>query len=343
MVQFILGKADEGEMKFVMTKAVSPEGMELLVGKAEVYTANHPDPNEYLDQMQNADALLVRVGKCDRHVIENSPQLKVIGRTGVGYDNVDVKTATAHGIPVIITPGANNRSVAEHAIAMMFSLSKNLMEAHREMCAGNWEIRDAQKSFELEGKTVGILGLGAIGREMAKLCQGCGMKVAGYDPFLSREKIESLGVLYFSDYEELLKTSDLVTIHIPLTEQTRNLIAKEQLASMKKTSLIINCGRGGIINEEDLVEALKSGTIAGAGIDVFTTEPPTPDNPLFQAPNLILSPHAAALSRESVIRMAQMCVKGCLAVCHGEKWKYVADPSVYDHPVWQGKEWASEQ
>lgn len=169
------------------------------------------------------------------------------------------------------------------------------------------------------------------------------MKVAGYDPFLSREKIESLGVLYFSDYEELLKTSDLVTIHIPLTEQTRNLIAKEQLASMKKTSLIINCGRGGIINEEDLVEALKSGTIAGAGIDVFTTEPPTPDNPLFQAPNLILSPHAAALSRESVIRMAQMCVKGCLAVCRGEKWKYVADPSVYDHPVWQGKEWASEQ
>ena len=343
MVQFILGKADEGEMKFVMTKAVSPEGMELLVGKAEVYPANHPDPNEYLDQMQNADALLVRVGKCDRHVIENSPQLKVIGRTGVGYDNVDVKTATAHGIPVIITPGANNRSVAEHAIAMMFSLSKNLMEAHREMCAGNWEIRDAQKSFELEGKTVGILGLGAIGREMAKLCQGCGMKVAGYDPFLSREKIESLGVLYFSDYEELLKTSDLVTIHIPLTEQTRNLIAKEQLASMKKTSLIINCGRGGIINEEDLVEALKSGTIAGAGIDVFTTEPPTPDNPLFQAPNLILSPHAAALSRESVIRMAQMCVKGCLAVCRGEKWKCVADPSVYDHPVWQGKEWASEQ
>ena len=302
------------------------------------------NPEQQIARIGEYDGLAIRSStKVTKEMLAAAKNLKVIGRAGIGVDNVDIPAASRRGIIVMNTPFGNSITTAEHAIAMMFSLSKNLMDAHREMCAGNWEIRDAQKSFELEGKTVGILGLGAIGREMAKLCQGCGMKVAGYDPFLSREKIESLGVLYFSDYEELLKASDLVTIHIPLTEQTRNLIAKEQLAMMKKSSLIINCGRGGIINEEDLVEALKSGTIAGAGIDVFTTEPPTPDNPLFQAPNLILSPHAAALSRESVIRMAQMCVKGCLAVCHGEKWKYVADPSVYDHPVWQGKEWASEQ
>lgn len=127
--------------KFVMTQAVCSEGMELLKEKADVFVADAPDPNAYLGEMQEADALIVRIASCDRHVIENSPMLKVIGRTGVGYDTVDVAAATARGIPVIITPGANNRSVAEHAVAMMFALSKNLMEAHGELCAGNWEIR----------------------------------------------------------------------------------------------------------------------------------------------------------------------------------------------------------
>ena len=322
-------------MKFVMTQAVCPEGMELLDGVAQVYVADNQDPNNYLDQMANADALIVRIAKCDGHAIENSPNLKVIGRTGVGYDTVDVKKATELGIPVVITPGANNRSVAEHAVAMMFALSKNLVEAQNEMCAGNWEIRGAKKAFELEGKTVGVIGMGAIGRETAKICQGCGMKVAGYDPFMSQEKIESLGAEYYADYQELLKTVDIITIHVPLTDETRNMIAKEQLASMKKTALIINCSRGGIINEADLVQALKDGVIAGAGTDVYCNEPPKADDPLLHCPNLIVSPHSAAQTREAVIKMAQMCVKGCLAVCRGERWPYVADPTVYEHPKWK--------
>lgn len=321
-------------MKFVMTQAVCPEGMELLDGVAQVYVADNQDPNNYLDQMADADALIVRIAKCDGHAIENSPNLKVIGRTGVGYDTVDVKKATQLGIPVVITPGANNRSVAEHAVAMMFALSKNLVEAQNEMCAGNWEIRGAKKAFELEGKTVGVIGMGAIGRETAKICQGCGMKVAGYDPFMSQEKIEALGAEYYADYQELLKTADIITIHVPLTDETRNMIAKEQLASMKKTALIINCSRGGIINEDDLVQALKDGVIAGAGTDVYCNEPPKADDPLLNCPNLIVSPHSAAQTREAVIKMAQMCVKGCLAVCRGEKWPYVADKAVYDHPRW---------
>lgn len=321
-------------MKFVMTQAVCPEGMELLDGVAQVYVADNQDPNNYLDRMADADALIVRIAKCDGHAIENSPNLKVIGRTGVGYDTVDVKKATQLGIPVVITPGANNRSVAEHAVAMMFALSKNLVEAQNEMCAGNWEIRGAKKAFELEGKTVGVIGMGAIGRETAKICQGCGMKVAGYDPFMSQEKIEALGAEYYADYQQLLKTADIITIHVPLTDETRNMIAKEQLASMKKTALIINCSRGGIINEADLVQALKDGVIAGAGTDVYCNEPPKADDPLLNCPNLIVSPHSAAQTREAVIKMAQMCVKGCLAVCRGEKWPYVADKAVYDHPRW---------
>ena len=227
-------------MKFVMTQAVCPEGLQMLDGIADVYVADNQDPNNYLDEMKNADALIVRIAKCDGHAIENSPNLKVIGRTGVGYDSVDVKTATAHGIPVVITPGANNRSVAEHAVAMMFALSKNLVEAQTEMCKGNWEIRGAKKAFELEGKNVGILGLGAIGRETAKICEGCGMKIAAYDPFLSKEQVEGYGAEYYENYEELLKISDVVSIHVPLTEETRNMISRKQLSEMKKTALIIN-------------------------------------------------------------------------------------------------------
>ena len=172
-------------MKFVMTQAVCPEGMQLLDGIADVYVADNQDPNNYLDEMKDAAALIVRIAKCDANAIENSPKLKVIGRTGVGYDSVDVKKATELGIPVVITPGANNRSVAEHAVAMIFALSKNLIEAQNEMCKGNWEIRGAKKAFELEGKTVGILGLGAIGRETAKICKGCGMSIAEMKQYLA--------------------------------------------------------------------------------------------------------------------------------------------------------------
>ena len=327
-------------MKFVMTQAVCPEGLQMLDGVADVYVADNQDPNNYLDEMKDADALIVRIAKCDGHAIENSPNLKVIGRTGVGYDSVDVKTATAHGIPVVITPGANNRSVAEHAVAMMFALSKNLVEAQQEMCKGNWEIRGAKKEFELEGKTIGILGLGAIGRETAKICEGCGMKVAAYDPFLSKEQVEGYGAVYYENYEDLLKVSDVVSIHVPLTDETKNMISKKQLTEMKKTALIINCSRGGIINETDLVEALKAGEIAGAGTDVFCSEPPKTDDPLLNCPNLIVSPHSAAQTREAVIKMTQMCVKGCLAVAEGKKWPFVADKSVYDHEKWKDAEWA---
>lgn len=299
-------------MKFVMTQSICPEGIEKLKadtnGQVEIIAEDNPDPNNYLDDMQDADALIVRIAKCDAHAIENSPKLKVIGRTGVGYDSVDVKKATELGIPVVITPGANNRSVAEHAVAMMFALSKNLYEGQVETEKGNWEIRGAHKAFELEGKTVGVIGLGAIGRETAKICQGVGMKVA-----------------------------DIVTVHVPLTDQTRDMISAAELATMKKTALVINCSRGGIVNEADLCAALRAGTIAGAGTDVFCNEPPKPDDPLLNTPNLIVSPHSAAQTREAVIKMANMCVDGCLAVIRGEKWPFVADKKVYDHPKWADK------
>jgi len=325
-------------MKFVLTQSLCPEGMDRLRRNAgtdaTIYVADDPNPGNYLDQLRNADALIVRLAKCDAHTIENCPNLKVIGRTGVGYDSVDVQAANARGIPIVITPGANNRSVAEHTLAMIFSLAKNLGAAQREMLRGNWEIRNAHRAFELDGKTVGIIGLGAIGREVARLCRAVGMRVAGYDPFLTPVQIETLGVRPYTDYRELLEAADVVTLHIPLTEQTKNIIGRNELNLMKPTSLLINCSRGGIVDETALLDALQSGKIAGAGLDTFLHEPPSPEDPLFSAPNLLVSPHAAAQTREAVVRMAEMCVDGCLAVCRGERWPHVADPLVYQNGRW---------
>lgn len=322
-------------MKFVMTQVVCQEGLDLLKGIADIYVADNPDPNNYLDQMWDADALIVRIAKCDGHAIENSPNLKVIGRTGIGYDSVDVAKATERGIPVVVTPGANSRSVAEHSVALIFALSKNLVEGNNEMRADNWKIRDAHKAFELENKVVGIIGLGPIGRDTAKICLGCGMKVAAYDPFFTKEQIEALGATYYEKMDDLLRDADIVSVHMPLVDATRNLITKRELSLMKKTAPIINCSRGGIINEADLAEALQNGTIAGAGLDVFCHEPPSSDDSLLNCPNVIVSPHSAAQTREAVVKMATMCVEGCLAVCRGEKWPYVADPKVYEHSRWK--------
>lgn len=330
-------------MKITMTQAICSEGIEELkknIPDLEMYIADNPDPNDYLDEMKNTDALIVRVARCDGHAIENSPKLKVVGRTGVGYDSVDVETATKYGIPVVITPGANSRSVAEHAIAMMISLSKSLHEYQMEMINGNWEIRNKRSAFEFEGKSVGILGMGAIGREVCKMVQGLGMKALAYDPYMLEEKIEELGAKYFSDYEKLLKEADFVTVHVPLTNNTYGMISMKQMKEMKKNAILINCSRGEIVAEKDLYEALSKHMIGGAGLDVFAQEPVRLNNPLLKLKNVVVTPHSAAQTQEAVIKMAMMCVKGCMAILDGKKWPYVADKTVYDNPQWEGKDWA---
>lgn len=325
-------------MKVVMTQALCPEGYAYFKDKAEIYVADNNNVNNFLDEMKDADAIIVRIAKMDRHAIENSPNLKVIGRTGVGCDSVDVEAATERGIPVVITPGANNLAVAEHTVGMMFAIAKNMVEGDIGTKNGDYtRVRGLGKAYELSGKKVAIIGMGAIGREVARLCQGIGMEVMGYDPFMSREKIESLGAEYFADYRDMLPEADIFTVHVPLLDTTRNMFGKNEFAAMKKTAVIINNARGGIVNEEDLIEALDSGTIAGAGLDVFCEEPPTADNPLFKAKNLLVSPHSAAQTREAVIKMATMCAQGCLEVLAGKKCAHVFNPKAYEHERWQGK------
>lgn len=327
-------------MKVTMTEAICPEGMALLEG-AEIFVAHDAHPHNYMAQLKDTDIFIVRVaseGAIDRKVLEKNTNLKVVGRTGIGYDSVDVAAATSLGIPVVITPGANNRSVAEHVITLMLALSKNLVESDREQRKGNWQIRDAKKAFEVEGKTCLIIGLGTIGKIIAHLCQGLDMKVIAYDSFVSAEQMKTLNVEKCENKFSALKAADMVIVQMPLIEGVTNgMIGKAELDAMKSTAIFINCGRGELVDEPALCEALKSGSIAGAGLDVFWNEPTHTDDEILHCPNVIVSPHSAAQTREAVIKMATMCVQGCLAVCKGEKWPYVADPKVYDHPRWSGR------
>lgn len=326
-------------MKVTMTEAICQEGMAMLEG-AEIFVAHDSHPHHYLDQLKDTDAFIVRVadkGAIDADTMEHSG-IKVIGRTGVGFDSVDVAAATARGIPVVITPGANTRSVAEHAVALMMALSKNVVEADVHQRAGNWNIRDAKKAFEVENKTTLIIGLGNMGRVIAHLCQGLDMKVIGYDTFVTKEQMDALNVTKYDDKMEALRAADVVFVHMPLIDGvTNNTIAKAELDAMKPTAILINCSRGEIVNEPDLCAALKSGSIAGAGLDVFWNEPTNVSDEILSCPNVIVSPHTAAQTREAVIKMATDCVAGCLAVLRGEKWPYVADRNVYNHPKWEEK------
>lgn len=326
-------------MKIVLTHPLSQAGMDVLeTSGAQLYVANSAQPETYLDQLRDADAFIIRVGLCPAEIIAQCPNLKVIGRTGVGYDNVDVAFATSRGIPVVFTPGANNRSVAEHAVACMFALAKNLPEADAQLRQGNWKIRDAQKAFELQGKKVGIIGVGAIGKIVAELCQALGMETAGFSHSRNRAKVEAAGCQYYEDMEQLLRDCDIITIHNPLTPETQDMISAKQLAMMKKTALLINTSRGPIVNEKDLADALNQDLIAGAAVDVYSEEPAVLDNPVFSAKNLICTPHSAALTREGTGRMGAWCAEGCLAICRGERWENVVDKSVYQHERFSGKE-----
>lgn len=323
--------------KIVMTQKVDDAGLK-LAKDTKFVDANNSDPNNYLEEMQDADGLIVRIAKCDKNVILNSPNLKVIGRTGVGYDSVDVKTATELGIPVVITPGANSLSVAEHTLAFILSLSKNLVHQDKECRKGNWEVRSSGDYFEVNGKTIGIIGLGAIGKYLSKMCQSLGMKVIRYDPFISDKLIEYGDNC--TNYKDLLKKSDFVSIHVPLTEDTKNMISLNDLKLMKKNSFIINASRGGLINEDDLIYALDNDIIKGAALDVFAEEPLDTNSKLVKNEKVILTPHSAAQTKEAVERMAKMCIRGCIAILNGKKWPYVADKNVYNHEKWNEKKWA---
>ncbi|MFH1714739.1 MAG: phosphoglycerate dehydrogenase [Elusimicrobiota bacterium] len=258
--------------------------------------------SELIKIIPDYDALLIRSEtKVTESVINAAKKLKVIGRAGVGIDNVDVKAASKKGIVVMNTPGGNTISAAEHTISMMLALSRNIPQANESLKKGEWK-RKEFTGTEVLDKVLGIIGLGKIGAEVAKRAKAFGMDILAYDPMLTQEQAEKMGVR-LGTIDDILKEADYITLHIPRNSETENLINKDTIAKMKKDVRIINVARGGIVNEADLAEAIKNGKVKGAAFDVYATEPCI-DSPLFKLANVVVTPHLGASTEEAQIKVA---------------------------------------
>ena len=283
------------------------------------------------EKLPEAEAVVLRTGiKFTDELISKGSNLKTISRTGAGVDNVDLKSATEHGIIVSSSLGANTDSVAEHALAMIMALTKNLKMLDNEVRGGNFRVRYSNPSNDMGGKTLGLLGFGRIGSRLAKICHDSfGCRIIANDEYLPDAiKAEYASWVEFGSLDFVVKESDFLSIHVPLTDTTRNLINYERMCSMKNTAIIINTSRGGIINEADLARAMDENQVAGAGLDVFNNEPIEEGNPLLGIDNVIMTPHTAALTKECVVRMAMEGVKRVVAFFNGEEPEKVANPEV---------------
>ncbi|MBC2699584.1 MAG: phosphoglycerate dehydrogenase [ANME-2 cluster archaeon] len=289
-------------MKVLVSDSLSEKGIEILEKGVEVDVRTGMSPEELKVCIGEYDALVVRSQtQVTEDVIEAAENLKIIGRAGVGVDNIDVEAATQRGIIVINAPEGNMISAAEHTIAMMMAISRNIPQANQSMRAGKWD-RKLFMGVEVRGKTLGVVGLGRIGTEVAKRAQGMEMNIMAYDPFISEERAADLGVK-LTTVEDIVLNADYITVHTPLTKDTRNLIDREEFEKAKPGVRIINCARGGIINEEALAEAVASGKVAAAAIDVFTSEPPI-GSPLLEQDNIIVTPHLGASTKEAQVNVA---------------------------------------
>jgi D-3-phosphoglycerate dehydrogenase / 2-oxoglutarate reductase len=289
-------------MNILICDPVSTKGIALLQQRPEFKVTVLPkrlSEAELLPLVADTVAMVVRSEtKVTRKVIEAAPKLRVVGRAGVGVDNVDVEAATQRGVVVMNTPGGNTITTAELSFAMLLALARKVPQAHASMAAGKWD-RKEFSGVELAGKTLGVLGMGRIGGEVAKRALAFGMKVVGYDPFLTEARAQSLGVELAADLDAVYRVADFITVHMPVTELTRGMLNAAAFAKMKPNVRIVNCARGEIIVENDLMAALDSGKVAAAALDVYATEPLPGDHPYRKHPGLTLTPHLGASTKEA--------------------------------------------
>ena len=287
-------------------------GYELIIGSGKT------DVETLTKEVAPADAILARTAPFPAEVIAAAPNLKVIGRHGIGVDNIDVDYCTKKGVWVTFAPNSNANSVAEHTIGFLIAAAHHFAFMDRSTRSGDWEIRNKRKGVDLQGKTLGVVGLGRIGRAVAEKCMAAfGMKVIACDAFLPADKFPK-GVVS-ATVADVFSKADFVTLHMPTTPETRGMVNAKLLATMKKTAFLVNCARGEVMNEADLYDALKNNRIAGAAIDVFEVEPAKADNPLFTLDNIMVTPHNAALTAESMDRMGLHAAMGIHAVLSGGK------------------------
>ncbi|MFO1020981.1 MAG: phosphoglycerate dehydrogenase [Planctomycetales bacterium] len=284
----------------LITDNLSKGGLKILEETPGIKIDNRSGltPEQVREALKTADGIIIRSGTTlTPELLKDQPRLKVIVRAGVGVDNIDLPAATREGIVVMNTPAGNTTSTAEHTIAMMMALSRNIGPASASMKAGKWD-RKSYTGTQLAGKTLAVVGLGRIGLSVAKRAIGLEMKVVGYDPFLSAERAAEYGITLYREVDDLLPLCDYMTVHTPMTEETRGLINAERLAKMKKGVRIINCARGGIVDEEALADAIESKHVAGAALDVFVNEPPG-DLRVVKLPQVLTTPHLGASTDEA--------------------------------------------
>lgn len=315
--------------RILVLDKLAKEGVKILQKDFEVDCIDKVTPEELKKIVNNYAAVIVRSQtQLTKEVIEKAASVKVMGRAGVGVDNIDVEAATRKGIIVMNAPGGNTISTCEHTFAMLLALSRNIPQAHAALAGGVWE-KSKFKGVELHNKNLGIIGLGRIGSEVAKRARAFGMNVCTYDPYISEEKAKTLGVTKVS-LEEVIKNCDYITVHLPLTEETKDLISEKELSAMKPTAFLINCARGGVVNEPALAKALKEKRIKGAAVDVFETEPPAADSPLLKLENIVVTPHLGASTDEAQVSVAIEMAECVRDVLQGRGMKNVINFSSLD-------------
>jgi D-3-phosphoglycerate dehydrogenase len=320
--------------KVLITEHIAEAGIELLKKQPDIEVTYAPelfrDFEKILEIIPEYDVLITRSGTpVTEELLERAKKLKVVGRAGVGVDNIDLNAASRRGILVVNAPTGNTLAATEHTMGMMIAAARLIPYAHKSLKEERkWE-RKKFMGVELAGKTLGIIGFGRIGSRVGIRAKAFDMKVIAYDPYIKREKAERLGVELVDDLEELLRRSDIITVHTPLTEETKNMITKREIEKMKDGVIILNIARGGIINEKDLYDALVSGKVRAAAVDVFSKEPAT-DNILLDAPNIIVTPHIGANTYESQTNVAVIIANQVLAALRGEEVEFAVNAPYED-------------
>ena len=300
--------------KILVIQNIHQEGINLLKGNSSYEFEIFDEINEDLKQkIVDCDAISIRTAKLPNEIISSAKKLQVISRHGVGYDNIDLKSTKEIGATLTITATANAVAVAEHVMFMLLNISKRKDMYDQSVKLGKFNDRNKlPKTIELWGKNILIAGFGRIGQALIKRCLGFEMNVFVYDPYINDEKIKSLGGKKVNDIKEAVKEMDAISLHMPLNDETKNIVNYDLLRSMKTNCIVINAARGGIINEIDLDKALRENLIFGAGLDVFETEPPKSDNPLLKNDKVFLSPHTAAFTEECMIRMGKETIQNII-------------------------------
>jgi D-3-phosphoglycerate dehydrogenase len=311
-------------MKIVISEPISQSGKDYLLERGYEIVDRHLKSKEELKgAIKDCDGLLVRILKCDKEVLETATRLRVIGKHGVGVDNIDIDYCTQKKIQVTFTPAGVCNAVAEHSLFLMMACARNATIVNKRFLAdGDFDVRSKVVGIELSGKTVGILGVGRIGRSLAQKCRGIGMKVIGYDPYITQEQAGK--DIQMMDRDDVLKNADFISMNLPCTDETRYAFGMREFLLMKKTAYFINSARGSLVREPDLIKALHDKVIMGAGIDVFEKEPPDRDSPLLHLENVFLTPHYAGSTLETTNIVSLHAAVGIDEVLSGKKpsWPY---------------------